>query len=101
MTEAPSENLDMTIVLPLGVVANQLLKIEAELRLLGMKALDFANERDNAVLAGRIEARLDNINEALDSIRNLVSVVEERVRQSSPDAVYWHANRKPPPDRDD
>ena len=98
---APSENPDMAIVLPLGVVANQLRKIEAELRLLNMKSLDFADERENAILAGRIEARLDNINEALDSIRNLVSVVEDRVRQSSTDAVYAHANRKPKPDRDD
>lgn len=49
MTRESSINLEMTIILPLGVVANQLMKIEA---------------------------RLENIHEALDSIRALVSDIE-------------------------
>jgi len=47
MTEGSSAaNLEMAIVLPLAVVAHQLMRIEADLRLLNMKALDFANARE-------------------------------------------------------
>ena len=109
----------MAIILPLGVVANQLMKIEADLRLLNMRALDLAKERENERLAGLIEAILENINEALDSIRDLVSEINSHMQPrstyvenestqehdsrsgSSPDVVYSHANRKPHPDRDD
>jgi len=103
MTEASCENLEMAIVLPLGVVANQLGKIEVELRLLKKKSSDFAGERENSLLAGRIEARLGNIHEALDSIRDLVSGIEAHMRLSprDVDTVYSHADRKPRPDRDD
>ena len=103
MKQATSENLEMTIALPLGVVANQLIRIEADLRLLNMKVLDSRRNADNQGLAGRIEARLENINEALDSIRNLVSDMEGCIRptpddtRSSRDAAY----RKPYPERDD
>jgi hypothetical protein len=128
MTQASSANLEMAIILPLGVVANQLLRIEADLRLLNMKALDFAKERENEHLAGRIATRLENINETLESIRDLVSDIEgciqpgstnatdtlsmkhiSQVDSQSPmddarlssDVVYSHANRKRHPDRDD
>jgi hypothetical protein len=109
MTEAPFANLEMAILLPLGVAANQLMKIEADLRLLNMKVLDFALEREDKRAAARIEARLDTLNAALYSIRELVSELEDQIRprpakddaRSSPDAIYSHANRKPYPDRDD
>jgi len=128
MTEVSSANLEMAIILPLGVVANQLMKIEADLRLLNMKALDFARVRENEHLTGRIEARLENIIETLESIRDLVSDIEGCIQpsstnvtdalgmkhvsqvgsqrpmdetRSSPDVVYSHANREPYPDRDD
>jgi hypothetical protein len=108
----------MAIVLPLGVVARQLWRIEADLRRLNMKSLDFGKQQEDA-LAGRIEAGLDSINEALDSIRDLVSGIEDRIGRSPgdgadastqerepetgsfPDALYVRANRKPHPDRDD
>jgi hypothetical protein len=80
MTEAPATNFEMAIVLPLGVVANQLMKIEAQLRLLSVKALSFAKARERGPHAGLIEARLENINEALDSLRGLVSDIEAAVQ---------------------
>ena len=46
MAETSGANVEMAVVLPLGVVANQLMKIETDLRLLNMKALDFAQERE-------------------------------------------------------
>ena len=89
MTEASPTNLELAIALPLGVVANQLMKIEADLRLLNMKALDFAKRCENGRLSRQIEAKLEHINEALDSIRGLVSDIEVDI------------HRKPHPDRDD
>ena len=130
MTKASTANLEMTIILPLGVVANQLMKIEADLRLLNMKALDFVNEDGGGRHTGLIEARLENINDALDSIRRLVSDMEADIHPWSADMMRAsakecssrvgahlaleddslpppdilkskHSDRKPAPDRDD
>jgi hypothetical protein len=94
MTEAPSGNLELAIVLPLGVVGHQLMRIEADLRLLNMKLSDFAAERDNAPHARLIAARLEQINEALDSIRILVADI-------AADLHPEHSKHKPRTDRDD
>ena len=91
MTDVSSDNLEMAIVLPLGVVANQLMRIESDLRLLNVKALNVARRRESAGFTKVIEARLDHINQALDSIRGLVSDIELDI----------HSYRKPNPDRDD
>jgi hypothetical protein len=94
MKEASSGNMEMAIVLPLGVVGHQLMRIEADLRLLNIKALDFARERDNAPHTRLIEARLEQINEALDSIRVLVSEI-------AADLNPGHSKHKPRTDRED
>ena len=98
MTEASSANLELAILLPLGVVANQLMRIEAELRLLNMKALTVERERESGRLTGLIETRLDNINEVLDSIRGLVSDIEADIR---PRPAMVYPSRTPRQDRDD
>jgi hypothetical protein len=98
MSEAFSANLDMAIALPLGVVANQLVKIEANLRLLNRKVEDFAKERDNGRLAGLIAGKLDNINELLDSIRCIVSNMEADIHAIAADES---AVRKARPEQDD
>ena len=89
MTEASPVDLELTIVLPLGVVANQLMRIESDLRFLNMKAIVCTKERENGGLAAQIAARLEKINEALDLIRGLTRDMED------------HAARKPYPARDD
>ena len=91
MTKASSANLEMAIILPLGVVANQLMKIEADLRLLNMKALDFVNEDGGGRHTGLIEARLENINDALDSIRGLVADIDADIHPWSADATRTSA----------
>jgi hypothetical protein len=130
MTKASSANLEMAIILPLGVVAHQLMKIEADLRLLNMKALDFVSEDGGGRHTGLIQSRLENIREVLDSIRGLVSNIEADIHPwsadvtrtsikdytssvgahlamedgslSSPDIAHSkHSNRKTYPDRDD
>jgi hypothetical protein len=93
MTGTSAANLEMAIVLPLGVVAQQLMKIEADLRLLNMKALELAKERENGRHTSLIEATLDNIHEALDAIKSLVSDIQTDIQPRS--------NRKPYPERDD
>jgi hypothetical protein len=80
VTEASTENLELSISLPLGAVANQLMRIEADLRFLNMKALAYAKEGENAGPARQIAARLEKINEALDRIRGLVSDIEADVQ---------------------
>ncbi len=72
MTEASSANVELAIVLPLGVVAHQLMRLEADLRSLHMKAWAYAKEREHD-LDPKIAARLDKINEALDLIRGLTA----------------------------
>ena len=100
MTEASSANLELAIVLPLGVVANQLMRIEAELRLLNMKALNVARERENPRLSGLIEARLDNINDVLDSIKGLVSDIAADIHPR-PMNPTRPSTKEPRQDRDD
>ena len=73
MTQASSADWEFSIVLPLGAVANQLQKIEAQLRLLNMKALTFAREHDGHALHAVVEGRLEQIGDRLDSVAALVS----------------------------
>ena len=79
MTES-SAKLQLAIALPLGVVANQLARMEADLRFLNMKALNYAKERDSGALGAGIAGPLDQINESLDRIRALVSDIEADLR---------------------
>jgi hypothetical protein len=78
--------LELSIVLPLGALAQQLMKVEAQLRLLNMKALDVATDADYHGSAALINAKLEHICEALDSITALVADI---------------SRRKPQPERDD
>jgi hypothetical protein len=76
MTETSPASAELAILLPLGVIANRLMAIEADLRLINMRALDCAQTRENAGLATQAAARLERISEALDLIRDLVSQME-------------------------
>jgi len=76
MTDTSSGNWDMTIVLPLGVVAGQFAKLEMQLRSLNMAVVGLARVPDTAQPAVRAEAHLDAISDRLDSIRQLVSDIQ-------------------------
>jgi hypothetical protein len=102
MTEPSPANLELAVALPLGVVANQLTRIEADLRFLSMKASAYVDERENGELAAKVSAGLEKINEALDLIRGLVADLEANIQprltgRSSSD----RAARKSSGDRDD
>jgi hypothetical protein len=105
MTEPSPANLELAIALPLGVVANQLRRIEADLRFLSMKATGYANERENGVLAAKVSGGLEKISEALDLIRSLVADMEANVQPKSASLTdkssRERASRKSFLDRDD
>jgi hypothetical protein len=71
------------------VIANQLTRIEADLRFLNMKALVYAMQSENGGIGSQITAKLDLINDALDLIRGLASDMQADMQ------------RKPRPGRDD
>ena len=85
MTEPSTANLELAIALPLGVVANQLTRIEADLRFLSMKASAYIDERESGQLAAKVSGGLEKINEVLDLIRGLVADMEANIRKSSAD----------------
>jgi hypothetical protein len=93
MTERSAANLEMAIILPLGVVANQLMRMEADLRLLNMKAMHLVQQRGDGGDTRLIAARLDQISEVLDSIRVIVRDMEADIQP--------RPTRKPAADRDD
>jgi hypothetical protein len=97
--------LELAIALPLGVVANQLARIEADLRFLSMKASVYADERENGELAAKVSGGLEKINEALDLIRGLVADMEANTRPTSTSVAGKsfrdRAARKTSADRDD
>lgn len=73
MSKRSPANFELSIALPLGVIANQLMKIEADLRFLNAKTSAHANERPEEAMAGQVAAQLERINEALEAIRILIA----------------------------
>ncbi len=85
MSRASPANFELSIVLPLGVVASQLMKVEADLRFLNAKASAHAGELRGA-MAAQVAARLEEINAALEVIRTLVGDIETEFQPSSANA---------------
>jgi hypothetical protein len=104
MTEPSSANVELTILLPLGVIANQLMKVAADLRFLNAKTLAYAKQRPGGDLAAQVAGRLEKINEVLEQIRDLITDFEADIELKSAgptppsDPLGF---RKPHPDRDD
>jgi hypothetical protein len=106
MADKTSAHIEMTIALPLDVVASKLVRIEEELRHLSRRTLSFEVEREEGSLAKLIAVRLDNIRDSLDSIRTLLSVLEDDAEPVSSDALDdvarpQPAHRKRYPELDD
>jgi hypothetical protein len=96
----------MTMVMPLGVLANQLVKIEGDLRFLWMKAAERSGEA-GAASTQAIDARLALMHEALDSIGTLLVRLQADIHPkaitslSAAPATAGLRHSKPPPERDD
>lgn len=97
MSRPSSANFELSIVLPLGVVANQLMKVEADLRFLNAKTTAYAGEHPGGGMAAQVAARLEKINEALEVIRALVLDIELEFQPRSANARSLKARS----DRDD
>jgi hypothetical protein len=85
MSELPT-SLELAIDLPLGVVANQLRKVESDLRFLSAKSATHGDNRGNGNPASQVAARLEQINETLESIRALLADIERDLQPKSASA---------------
>jgi hypothetical protein len=102
MTEPAAANVELTILLPLGVIANQLMGVEADLRFLNAKTLAYADQRPGGDHAAQIARRLEKINEVLEQIRDLIADFEADLEpKSASPASPSSDSRKPLSDRDD
>ena len=68
---------ELSVVLPLGVVAGQLRKIEDQLRRVNMKALSLGGEGRGHVAPDLAETRLEEIGESLDALRALLGDIRK------------------------
>jgi len=87
MNRNPSANWEVAIALPLGVVDNHLRKVEEQLRLVNMKALEFSTEYENKALRRLIDSRLEHINDALSIIAALVSDIDSDIQPRAANAI--------------
>ena len=84
---ASQADWEMTMVMPLGVLANQLVKIEGELRFLTMKAAEHSGE--DGARSKSVDARLDLIHEVLESIRSLLVKLQRDIHPKAPPSPEW------------
>jgi hypothetical protein len=66
---------EMTMVMPLGALANQLVKIEGDLRFLSMKAAEHSGADDSSC-AKSVDARLELIYDVLESIHSILGKLQ-------------------------
>lgn len=94
------------MAMPLGVLANQLVKIEGDLRFLSMKAAEHSGE-DDARSTKSVDARLELIYDVLESIRSVVGKLQADIHPKGAEPPFSTSQssdlstRKPLPERDD
>jgi hypothetical protein len=76
-----SPSFELAVVLPLGVAANQLRKVESDLRFLSAKISRYGQEHGNA--RGEAAAKLETMNEAIDAIRRLIADIQADIQPDS------------------
>jgi hypothetical protein len=96
MKDRNTVSVELAIALPLGAVANQLARVESDLRFLSARTSALPQDRDDANLVAQVAARLEQINEALDAIRELIADIE---RELQPKPASASGRRRD--DRDD
>ena len=80
-----SANFELAVVLPLGVAANQLMKVESELRFLNAKLSRYGQERSNA--RAEAAARLEKMSETVDAIRQLIAEIQADIQPQASGAT--------------
>jgi hypothetical protein len=96
MTDRPATSVELAIALPLGAVANQLMRVESDLRFLSAKTSGDSLGRDGSGRVAQVAARLEQINETLEAIRRLIADIERDLQPNPP-----HASARRRDDRDD
>jgi hypothetical protein len=93
---------ELTMVMPLGVLANQLVKIEGELRFLTMKAAEQSGE-DGVRSNKSVDARLELIHEVLESICSLLAKLQDDIHPKEPapladdrEAIVFSTHKRSP-----
>lgn len=81
MTGPNSANFELAVVLPLGVLANQMMKLETDLRFLSARTPLFGEAREDSRLSAQFNARLEQIHQAIDGIRALLEEIESAARK--------------------
>ena len=95
---SPPPDWETTMVMPLGVIANQLVKIEGDLRFLCMKAVEHSGDDDTRSTKA-IDARLELIYGALESISALLGRLQGEIHPKANNVKS--VSHKAAPDRDD
>ena len=67
-------DFELAVVLPLGVAANQLMKLESELRFLNAKLSRY--DEEGGSVRGEAAFRLEKMSEAVDAIRQLIAEIQ-------------------------
>jgi hypothetical protein len=75
-------NFELAVVLPLGVAANQLMKLESELRFLNAKLSGY--DEEGGSVRGDAAARLEKMSEAVDAIRQLIAELQAGLQPQAP-----------------
>lgn len=103
MSDPSAANFELSIMLPLGVITNHLMKVETDLRFLNAKTLAYAKQHPAGDLAAKVAGRLEKINEALEQIQDLIAEFEADMHATAnplPPSKDFGL-RKPRTDRDD
>jgi hypothetical protein len=74
LTSDSSTSFELAVLLPLGVLANQLGKVESDLRFLNAKISRYGQERGSA--RAEAAAKLEAMSEAIDAIRRLIADIQ-------------------------
>jgi hypothetical protein len=84
-------NFELAVVLPLGVAANQLMKVESELRFLNAKLSRYGQERGSA--RTEAAARLEKMSEVLDAIRQLIAEIQADLQPQGSGSARTRSDR--------
>jgi hypothetical protein len=108
MTQKPSTHWELAVVLPLGVAGHQLSRIEEQLRVASMRAVELGAAPDQHSMRQAAAAKLERIRELLGSINALVADIDDDLQPSlqpisvaTDDQDLRRSTRKPRPEQDD
>jgi hypothetical protein len=76
MAAPPPGSREITLLLPLGVVAHQLVKLEGQLRSISIRSTGGSEPVEEPAIGAPVAATLERIHELLASLQSLVNEIE-------------------------